>query len=333
MNRNAAAQANWRAKHGTTRHVSTKPGTAGGKIIEYLREHGPSHVNEITAGTGLSRWSVTANVAGLLRARHVERHSRLEGEFVREVPGVYRLPERTGQDGAKCLCMDRTSIIGQTGERGSIMSEHRGREQGAAEVIAAVVAAAATAHPLDADPPRPLTPGEQARWQAARAPHEATWRRENDGGFLVTCPHGCNLGTAARTGTEAGALNRIRIHRLATEVLVTAVPTQALPSSAPGDTVTVNHPARQDGSAGLLHGMAEDAPYASVADAAARIIELAGPAGGWRRYGPAAPQPGGTGTTFYHLPPDGSPAGYYIFWSRPQPEGGPGRHGAQRGSR
>jgi hypothetical protein len=89
----ADAQAAWRERHGTSRHVSTNPGTAGGKIIEYLRGHGPSHVDAITAGTGLTNWSVATNVAGLLKKGHIERHIRMDGEFRREVRGTYRLPE------------------------------------------------------------------------------------------------------------------------------------------------------------------------------------------------------------------------------------------------
>jgi DNA-binding MarR family transcriptional regulator len=91
----ADAQALWRERHGTSRFVSTNPDTAGGRIITYLRENGPSHVDAIAAGAGLSYWSVAANVAGLLRAGHVERHTRMDGEFERQAKGVYRLPARS----------------------------------------------------------------------------------------------------------------------------------------------------------------------------------------------------------------------------------------------
>jgi len=38
-------------------------------------------------------------------------------------------------------------------------------------------------------------------------------------GYLVTCPHGCNLGTAARQPTREGAERRVRLHKIATTPL------------------------------------------------------------------------------------------------------------------
>ena len=97
----ADAQAAWRERHGTSRHVSTNPETAGGRIIAFLRGHGPSHVDAVARGTGLSYWSVAANVAGLLQRGHVERHTRMDGPFQREVKGVYRLPGQSEQSDSR----------------------------------------------------------------------------------------------------------------------------------------------------------------------------------------------------------------------------------------
>ena len=35
-------------------------------------------------------------------------------------------------------------------------------------------------------------------------------------GYLVTCPHGCNLGTTARQATREGAERRVELHQIAT---------------------------------------------------------------------------------------------------------------------
>ena len=89
---------------GTTRHVTScvhKPGDAGGRIIAFLRGHGPSHVDAVARGTGLSYWSVAANMAGLLQRGHVKRHTRMDGPFQREVKGVYRLPGQSEQSDAR----------------------------------------------------------------------------------------------------------------------------------------------------------------------------------------------------------------------------------------
>ena len=77
-----AAQAAWRARHGTARSVSTKPGTVGGRILAYLAEHGPSQSSAIAAALEVSPGSAAANLTGLLKAGHVERPAH----------GVYCLP-------------------------------------------------------------------------------------------------------------------------------------------------------------------------------------------------------------------------------------------------
>ena len=41
-----------------------------------------------------------------------------------------------------------------------------------------------------------------------------------DGGYLVTCPHGCRLGTSAHAPDEDMAARRVRLHELATRPLV-----------------------------------------------------------------------------------------------------------------
>ena len=76
-------QANWRERHGTQRQVSTREGTAGGRILAYLAGHGQSQHSEIVAGTGLSFNSVSSNLVGLLKEGYVERPARR----------VYRLTE------------------------------------------------------------------------------------------------------------------------------------------------------------------------------------------------------------------------------------------------
>ena len=55
-----------------------------------------------------------------------------------------------------------------------------------------------------------------------RAAHEATWAPEGDG-YLVTCPHGCKLGTSAHQDTEDGARRRVEMHSLATAPLTSEV--------------------------------------------------------------------------------------------------------------
>jgi len=49
-------------------------------------------------------------------------------------------------------------------------------------------------------------------------PHEATYAPDGDG-FLVTCPHGCSLGTSAHQPTEERAAARVALHALATSLL------------------------------------------------------------------------------------------------------------------
>jgi hypothetical protein len=48
-----------------------------------------------------------------------------------------------------------------------------------------------------------------------RQPHVATYAPE-DGGYLVTCPEGCNLGTSAHQPDRAGARRRAELHEMAT---------------------------------------------------------------------------------------------------------------------
>jgi len=55
-------------------------------------------------------------------------------------------------------------------------------------------------------PPQSATP---------RQPHVATYAPE-DGGYLVTCPEGCNLGTSAHQPDKAGARRRAELHEMAT---------------------------------------------------------------------------------------------------------------------
>jgi hypothetical protein len=43
-------------------------------------------------------------------------------------------------------------------------------------------------------------------------------------GYLVTCPHGCKLGTSARQGTREGAERRVALHQAATTPLVRCIP-------------------------------------------------------------------------------------------------------------
>jgi hypothetical protein len=49
--------------------------------------------------------------------------------------------------------------------------------------------------------------------------HTATYAPEGNG-FLVECPHGCNLGSTAHAPDESAAAIRVKIHELATEPLV-----------------------------------------------------------------------------------------------------------------
>ena len=52
-----------------------------------------------------------------------------------------------------------------------------------------------------------------------RRPHAATYAPEDGGGYLVTCPEGCSLGTSEHQPDEAGALRRVHLHKIATERL------------------------------------------------------------------------------------------------------------------
>jgi hypothetical protein len=49
--------------------------------------------------------------------------------------------------------------------------------------------------------------------------HEATAARLDGDGYAVTCPHGCNLGTSSHAATEAEALKRVELHRIATSAI------------------------------------------------------------------------------------------------------------------
>lgn len=55
--------------------------------------------------------------------------------------------------------------------------------------------------------------------QVSADAHEAAYSGNSTTGFLVTCPHGCELGTSARQGTREGAERRIDTHRAATTPL------------------------------------------------------------------------------------------------------------------
>jgi hypothetical protein len=55
------------------------------------------------------------------------------------------------------------------------------------------------------------------------APHTATVTPEG-AGYLVTCPHGCNLGTSAHAPDEHAAAARVQLHKTATTPLA-ATPT------------------------------------------------------------------------------------------------------------
>ena len=46
--------------------------------------------------------------------------------------------------------------------------------------------------------------------------HKATYAPEG-AGYLVTCPHGCPLGTAAHVADEAAAIRRVHLHQIATD--------------------------------------------------------------------------------------------------------------------
>lgn len=50
------------------------------------------------------------------------------------------------------------------------------------------------------------------------APHTANVTPEGTG-YLVTCPHGCNLGTSAHAADQTAADRRVRLHRTATTTL------------------------------------------------------------------------------------------------------------------
>jgi hypothetical protein len=52
-----------------------------------------------------------------------------------------------------------------------------------------------------------------------RTAHTLTITPDDDGGFLLTCPHGCNLGTSARQPDQASAERRAELHYLATAPL------------------------------------------------------------------------------------------------------------------
>jgi hypothetical protein len=49
--------------------------------------------------------------------------------------------------------------------------------------------------------------------------HLATWQPEGTTGYLVTCPHGCNLGTSAHAASLGAALARIQLHQMTTSPL------------------------------------------------------------------------------------------------------------------
>jgi hypothetical protein len=46
--------------------------------------------------------------------------------------------------------------------------------------------------------------------------HTATYTPAGGGWFLVTCPHGCNLGTTRQRADRESAERRVELHRLAT---------------------------------------------------------------------------------------------------------------------
>jgi hypothetical protein len=85
--RNAAAQAAWRARNGTGRHVSVKPGTAGGKVLAYLSEHGVTPAGELAGALGLTIEKAGSTLSGLVRAGHIRRPKH----------GVYCLPGQESQ--------------------------------------------------------------------------------------------------------------------------------------------------------------------------------------------------------------------------------------------
>jgi hypothetical protein len=71
---------------------------------------------------------------------------------------------------------------------------------------------------LDVSPAREaLEPHLVARF-GPRTAHVAIITPE-DGGFLVTCPEGCALGTSEHQPDRLGAERRIELHRLATAPL------------------------------------------------------------------------------------------------------------------
>ena len=55
------------------------------------------------------------------------------------------------------------------------------------------------------------------------AAHVATVAPE-PGGYLVSCAHGCRLGTTAHAASLAAAEARVRLHQMATAPLLPAVP-------------------------------------------------------------------------------------------------------------
>ena len=60
-----------------------------------------------------------------------------------------------------------------------------------------------------------------ARWlSVSDLGHEADVTPQEGGGFLVTCPAGCNLGTSALARTEDEAAGRVRLHMISTRPLV-----------------------------------------------------------------------------------------------------------------
>lgn len=104
---NAAAQAAWRTRNPGRRAVSLRPGTAGGRIVAYLDEHGPSQLADITADLALASAAVT--LSALLKSGHVARPAH--GVYCR--PGQRYEPPPTWP-GLRQLY--RISIIGVSGE-------------------------------------------------------------------------------------------------------------------------------------------------------------------------------------------------------------------------
>lgn len=85
---NTATQAAWRKRHGTQRHVSVKPGTAGGKVLAYLSEHGVTPAGELArVALGRPVEQAASTLSGLVRAGHIRRPAY----------GVYCLPGQEDQ--------------------------------------------------------------------------------------------------------------------------------------------------------------------------------------------------------------------------------------------